>query len=168
MKTSLLNVRPTSDTRPARAMLPCLLLAGVLASLTGCSDNQDPEGARALHERLQREDYRRWRRPPGWETRRAAQSPHSDEVDLYVNPIVAAAIDAREPLAAWPEGSIIAKDGFDGDEHVLLAVMEKRADGWYWAEYYDGEARYSGEPSICVDCHRSGEDQVRAFGLPKP
>lgn len=166
MHARRLTPRTITATRSGRATLTCLLLIGGLASLIGCGDDQDPEGARVLHERLQNEDYRRWRRPPGWESRRAAQSPHSDEVDIYVNPIMAAAIDAREPLTAWPEGSIIAKDGFDGDDHVLLAVMEKRADGWYWAEYYDGEARYSGKPDICVDCHRSGEDQVRAFGLP--
>ena len=30
----------------------------------------------------------------------------------------------------------------------------------------DGRPKYSGKPSLCVDCHRSGSDFVRAFSLP--
>lgn len=45
--------------------------------------------------------------------------------------------------------------------------MEKRASGWYWAEYdSDGDPDHSGRPEICLDCHRSGSDFVRACRLP--
>jgi hypothetical protein len=70
----------------------------------------------------------------------------------------------------WPVGSIIVKDGYDGVEtdakHVLVAAMEKRDAGWYWAEWDSdsgGEATYSGVPSICTGCHETGKDFVRIW-----
>jgi len=46
--------------------------------------------------------------------------------------------------------------------------MEKRRDGWFWAEFDDdGEPKFSGRPSKCTDCHASGSDFVRAFSLPR-
>jgi hypothetical protein len=46
--------------------------------------------------------------------------------------------------------------------------MEKRGSAWFWAEYDGptGEPLYSGSPDLCVDCHASGDDLVRAFSLP--
>jgi len=84
-----------------------------------------------------------------------------------VNAVISAALAAAEPLAAWPGGSIIVKDGFSGAELEIIAIMEKRNDGWYFAEF-DAEDNpdYSGHPDICIDCHKSGSDFVRAFQLP--
>lgn len=71
------------------------------------------------------------------------------------------------PGGTWPLGSIIVKDGFNGGGYDLTAVMEKREGGWYWAEYgNDGTPLFSGQPSVCTDCHESGADMVRAFGFP--
>ena len=57
--------------------------------------------------------------------------------------------------------------GFDGSDLELVAVMEKRDDGWFYAEFDgEGEADYSGKPAVCTDCHESGDDYVRAFSLP--
>jgi hypothetical protein len=103
----------------------------------------------------------------GWPSRRASGAPHSDDVDIYVNDIVAEVLAIAEPTERWPEGSIIVKDGFDGGDLEIIAVMEKRSDGWFWAEYdSEGEPDYSGRPDICIDCHASGSDGVRAFRLP--
>jgi hypothetical protein len=143
------------------------LLLVALAVATGCGDNQDDAGARELLERVRNENYRSWSRAPGWESRRPTSAPHSDSVDIYVNETVASALDAGEPLEAWPLGAIVVKDGFSGSELELVAIMEKRSDGWYWAEYdSEGDPDYSGRPDICIDCHRRGADYVRAFGLP--
>ena len=142
------------------------LLAYGLA-LAACGDNQDDAGARELLTRVKTDQYRTWDRAPGWPSRRASSAPHSDDVDIYVNDIVAEVLALAEPTEAWPEGSIIVKDGFDGSDLEIIAVMEKRADGWYWAEYdSEGDPDYSGHPDICIDCHKSGSDGVRAFGLP--
>ncbi len=160
------GVGPPMRRSPASALASLVL---PLCLLAACGDDQDPSGARELYQRIQDENYRAWRRAPGYETRRKAQAPHADEVDIYVNDVVAAALDAGEPLEAWPEGSLVVKDGFDGDDHELVAVMEKRKDGWFWAEYFGGDdAKYSGRPDLCVDCHdRGGNDFVRAFTLPR-
>jgi len=138
-----------------------------IAFLSACGDNQDPTGVVEFWQRLQQENYRAWERAPGWETRKG--STHADGADVYVNDVVKAALDAGPPLAAWPIGSLIVKDGWDGNEFDIVAAMEKRADNeWYWAEWYgDGTAFFSGKPPKCIGCHSSGADFVRAFGFPK-
>jgi hypothetical protein len=145
-------------------LLPFLALA---LTATACGDNQDDAGARDLLSRVKADQYRTWDRAPGWASRRASSAPHSDDVDIYVNDIVAEVLAIAEPAETWPEGSIIVKDGFDGSDLEIIAVMEKRSDGWFWAEYdSEGDPDYSGHPDICIDCHKSGSDGVRAFGLP--
>ena len=66
------------------------------------------------------------------------------------------------------------KEGFSsvtGGSRKSVAIMEKRADGWFWAEYDDGgTSTYSGHPSVCVDCHAhrtSYSDWVYSFELPR-
>lgn len=168
----------TNFPRPRRTRLRpvrCGKVAGTLSkawmltllALSGCA-NQDPEGAATLWARIGDHGYRAMARAPGYEARRASDAIHADEVDVYVNPVITDAIAARAPLAAWPEGSLIVKDGWDGDELRIIAVMEKRDARWYFAEYHgDGSVAASGAPAVCVGCHRSGEDSVRAFGLPR-
>jgi hypothetical protein len=147
------------------ALLRLLTLS--LLSGFGCGDNQDDAGARALLAKVRAERYASWDRAPGYELRRSSDAPHSNAVDIYVNDRVAEVLALGEPTTAWPEESIIVKEGYDDGDLELIAVMEKRADGWFWAEYDDdGDPDYSGRPDICVDCHRSGSDYVRAFRLP--
>lgn len=143
------------------------LLTFTLLLATGCGDNQQPEAAIALYERIQQEGYQSFARAPGYETRKPSDAPHSDRVDIFINPVVADALSADEPLTNWPEGSLIVKDGYTDDgERELVAVMDKRSDGWFYAEYFDGDAKFSGKPDVCTDCHKSGADFVLAFGFP--
>jgi hypothetical protein len=144
-----------------------LIVAALLAiAAGGCGDDQDPEGAAELWDRIHAEDYRSWQRAPGYETRRDSDAPHSEAVDIYVNDVIAGALADEASITAWPTGSLIVKDGFDG-ELELVAAMEKRQDGWYWAEWDDeGASDYSGKPDVCTGCHQSGADYVRAFGFP--
>jgi hypothetical protein len=136
--------------------------------VAACGDDQDPAGAAALWDRIHAEKYRDWARAPGFEQRRSSGAAHGNAVDIYVNETVSQALRGGSALTAWPTGSLIVKDGFDDDDFELVAAMEKRADGWYWAEWdNEGDASYSGRPSLCIDCHASGADSVRAFALPK-
>lgn len=144
-----------------------LLAATLLLAACGSDKNTDEAGARALLTKINEQKYRSWPRAPGYETRRKAASPHSDEVDIYVNQPVSDVLAKKLPGGNWPVGSIIVKDGFKGSALDLIAVMEKRSDGWYWAEYgSDGTVLFSGKPGVCTDCHESGADSVRAFGFP--
>lgn len=148
------------------SLLRPLALLGATV-LVACGDNQDDAGARDLLSRVRAAEYRTWDRAPGWPERRDSGAPHSDQVDIYVNDVVAEALLTPSETRRWPEGSIIVKDGFDGSDLEIIAIMEKRSDGWYWAEYDSaGAPDYSGHPDICIDCHQSGSDLVRAFALP--
>lgn len=141
-----------------------LCLALLCAS---CRQNDDPTGADEVLARVQADEYRSWARAPGYEARVPSSAPHSDNVEIFVNDVVEAAL-ASDGLTEWPVGSIIVKDGTsDEGDLELIALMEKREDGWYWAEYDgSGAALYSGDVDVCVDCHASGGDFVRAFALP--
>ena len=144
--------------------LVCLICLGLVAS-AGCR-NQDPAGAAALWDEVHAADYRSWERAPGYPAR-APSSVHGREMDIFVNDVISEALAAGEPLAAWPEGALIVKDGYDQGALTLLAIMEKREDGWFWAEYQeDGEVEESGSPRNCIKCHDAGDDYVRAFKLP--
>jgi len=146
-----------------------LVLAAVcLVTAIGCGDDQDPEGAEALWERIHDEDYRSWSRAPGYESRKPSAAAHGNMVDIYVNEVVADVFAAGEPITAWPDGALIVKDGFDDGDFELVAAMEKRGADWYWVEWdAEGASTHSGKPAVCTDCHRSGADYVRAFGFPE-
>lgn len=150
------NVKPYSFATP---LLFCLL---------ACSDNQDPEGADALWEQIHEANYQGYARAPGYDTRQPSDAPHSDNVEIFINETVVDALTNGE-LSSWPEGSLIVKDGYTDDgAHKLVAAMEKRSDGWFWAEWdAEGDAEYSGKPDVCIDCHASGSDFVLAFGFGK-
>jgi hypothetical protein len=133
-----------------------------LVAAAGCGDDQDPQGAVELWDKIHAEKYQTWKRAPGYETRKPTNAPHSDEVDIFVNATMDQAL--TQFAETYPEGSLIVKDGYSGSDHSLVAAMEKRAGTWYWAEWDSdsgGQATYSGAPAICTDCHSSGRDFVR-------
>lgn len=156
-----------------KALRP-LISALTVGCLCACGDNQDPEGAQELLDRIRALDYTAtFAKAPGYETRRPSNTAHSEFSDIFVNPVVQNAIDEGATLTEWPLDSLIVKDGYDGSELSLIAVMEKREGGWYWAEYLDpdeadGGVKFSGHPAVCIDCHAIAResDYTRAFALP--
>lgn len=142
---------------------------GLALVAAGCSDdgNDEPEKAKALWDEIHAIDYRSLARAPGYETRKPSSGPHGGAVDVYVNDVVTKAL-ATPGTTAWPEGSLVVKDGWEGTSLAYVAVMKKQGGAWFWAEWEgDGSTKYSGSPDVCTDCHRSGADFVRAFSLPK-
>src|SRR5690606_14195265 len=99
-------------------------------ALTGCGDDQMPEDGRALYDRSMAERYQSFRRAPGYESPQPSNAPHSDDTQVFVNGVVADALDAGEPITSWPVGSLIVKDGYSGGELDIIAAIDKRADGW--------------------------------------
>lgn len=154
--------------RAARSRLGVISIAALSAFALGCGDDQDPAGAQELWDRVHAENYRTWQRAPGFEARRDSNAPHGGASEIFLNPTMAEAVAAG--VTTFPVGALIVKDGYDGLEsdatHKLVAAMEKREAGWYWAEWDSdsgGEATYSGSPSICTGCHESGKDFVRIW-----
>lgn len=143
--------------------LGIVALAGV-----GCGDNQEPQAADDFWSRIQASNYQSWSRPPGYETRQPSSAPHGNSNEIFVNPVIQAVLTEAKPLAEWPLDSWVIKAGYDDDALFLVASMEKRADGWFWAEYDEaGSAAYSGKPDLCIDCHSAGSDYMQAFVLPQ-
>ena len=147
----------------ARTCLRAFAHAAVALGLTACTDNEDPESAAVVWELIHVEGYRAWERAPGYPGRHPSNAPHGGSVEIFVNDTVAHAL-AADAGQSWPVGSLIVKDGFEDGDLALIAVMHKRVDGWFWAEYdAEGNPAYSGTPELCIDCHASGDDSVRAF-----
>jgi len=153
--------------RPLESASLFTLAIVAAAALAGCGDNQDPTGADAFWAKIHDQGYSSFAHAPGYATRQPTDAPHGDEVIIYLDPTIEAAL-AGPAIQAWPVGSLIVKDGYTSGEVTVVAAMEKREDGWYWAEWHsDGTAKYSGKPETCTGCHGSGSDFVRAFALPK-
>ncbi len=144
---------------------PLLLLFCV-----ACGDDQAPAEAAELFQRINDLDYRSFATAPGYETPQPSNTQHSDLSQVFINDVVENALNASEPISEWPVGSLIVKDGFEDDNSLdLIAAMEKRDDGWFWAEWLDppdSDSAFSGKPDVCIDCHSAGSDFVFAFGLP--
>jgi hypothetical protein len=132
-------------------------------TLMACRQNDDPEGAKALFAKVNAGAGFRaapWRRAPDFPERKPSFTAHSRQVEIWVNEPMAKTLDGESgaPPAEWPVGSIVVKEGFDnGGDRALVAIMEKRSDGWHWVELDgDGESLWSatnGKPDICIGCH---------------
>ncbi len=160
------------ETAPGAQAYPWLMRRllwawGCAGIVIGCGgDDLDEAGARELWQRLQAADYRAWQRAPGWEERRPTVSAHGHTADIFINPVLTAALD-QSGLDAWPVDSLLVKDSYRGDALHLIAAMEKRSARWYYAEWdARGGAKYAGSPEVCLDCHGSAPDRVFALTLP--
>ena len=145
-----------------------VLLIGLVLVTSGCRDDQAPDEAAELWGRIHDVNYSSWERAPGYATRMPTEAPHSDAVEIFINDVMVSALSGPA-ITAWPDGSLIVKDGYDSDGALdRVAAMEKRGSEWFWVEWEeDGESLYSGKPGICTDCHAPGADGVRAFGFPQ-
>lgn len=148
----------------AIAILACCL--GWLSM--SCSSDEpsgDPDAVQLLAS-VRADHYEGWARPAGWEMRRPGVSLHGDQVDIFFNSIMANA-SMQVGLSEWPVGSMIVKDGYRAAEPTLIAVMEKRDSGWFFAEYTAvGQVRAAGRPDACVTCHSDAHDLVYSALLP--
>jgi hypothetical protein len=127
-------------------------LLAVVLLLAACGDDQDPGGAKELWDRIHAQAYPSWRRPPSYPVRTASFTLHGDQVEIFINPVMTKALGTS--LTAWPEGAIIVKDIYASGKLVQVAAMEKRKEGWFWAEWSaSGDSIYSGKPKVCVSCH---------------
>lgn len=143
-----------------------LAWALMISGLTGCFDRSaeaeaDAE-ARALRQSLV-DEYAEWPRMPGFEYTRASMGPHGLEVDIFINGILdeAARGDAAPP---WPVGSQAVKMSYVDDTPWVLSMMEKRADGWFFAQFTaDGrliEAGSTASDAMCLECHTTERDSL--------
>lgn len=154
--------------------------------LVGCRQNDDPEAAKALYAKVTAGAGFRaapWRRAPDFPHRTPSFTAHSREVEIWINEPMVKALDGVDPpkprgndpsVREWPVGSIVVKEGFSGDKRQIVAIIEKREDGWHWIET-DGEgaplwSAANGKPDICIECHDNRaqySDWVYSVELPR-
>lgn len=161
-----------------------LLLALALTLPAACGFDQDHDGAKQRYRdfAIRERGYHDWASPPGFADKRTSHTLHSDAVRIYVSDEGAAAMqdcaayyrthpdptglgpyfripEGSAAATAWPDGTVFIKEGFDGAELAIVALMHKRDGAWFYAEYDgDGEVLFSGRPDICVDCHAGAKD----------
>ena len=96
---------------------------------------------------------------------------HADAVEVFVSPEIGDALAGPTPVLQWPVGSVIVEEGYSDGNLSLVAVIEKHAEGWFWAEFdRDGAPLYSGHPPYCLHCHdkrKDYSDWVYSFELPR-
>jgi hypothetical protein len=91
--------------------------------------------------------------------------PHAGKTKLvYGNDLAAKAWKGTEPL---PLGSLVVKTSGPASKPGLVALMEKRSTGWYYAEYLpNGKGGYTlafggpGKQALCADCHGNAENDA--------
>jgi hypothetical protein len=91
--------------------------------------------------------------------------PHAGKTKVvYGNAIAAKAWKGTAPL---PLGSLVVKTTGPANKPMLVALMEKRQDGWYYAEYLpNSKGGYNlafggpGKQALCVDCHGNAESDA--------
>lgn len=143
-----------------RAVRVMVALGGLLAG--GCADESwqveaDREAAALLAE-VQAADYRSWAPMPGFAGAQPSRSPHGNAVEVFVNRVLADAIEAGPP---WPDGSVVVKDGYDGDRQIGRAIMRKSGGAWFFSNFTaDDRLIAASDGPGCVDCHGAGRDQL--------
>jgi hypothetical protein len=143
------------------------------ALLGGCEDNnRAATSAKELWSRVQ-PVYTSWSSPSAFKELRPSETLHKRKVRVFFNDLMqphhvdretcqqradegvsGGVIIAQAGLTEWPLGSVIVKEGHD-DGLEIIAMMEKRDHGWFYAEYdASGEVLFSGKsPQLCVSCH---------------
>lgn len=144
----------------AGCLAGCLL--GCLVGAMGCGEQSEQvefdRQAHALLADVRAAEYQDWAPMPGFETRQPSRSPHGNAVDIFINGALADALAASPP---WPDGSIVVKDGHDGDRQIGRAIMRKSGGEWFFANFtVDDDLIAAGPDAGCRTCHDDGVDQL--------
>ncbi|WP_084542162.1 cytochrome P460 family protein [Calidithermus chliarophilus] len=96
--------------------------------------------------------------------------PHAGQQKVvYANPVAAREWKGGKAL---PLGSIVVKTTGPASAPTLIAVMEKRAEGWYYEEYLPEAGKYvlkfggPGKQQLCVGCHTGAKAKDYLFTRP--
>jgi hypothetical protein len=129
--------------------------------------------AQAALEEVREMNYRAWSRPPLAEDeslRMRAAGPHGAFVEVFLDPMLTAALASMETLTAWPVGAVAVAEGYDDEvatEPSLYSIGNKQGNGWIWAQVDgDGTGLAYGRPDDCISCHFSGMDRIFSVDLP--
>ena len=162
-------------------LLKIAMIVAVVAVIHSCKDDDDdtppaPSADESLYDEITASGYSFYQ--GGVILAAASASPHGP-FKLRFNATALAVLDSTGELPsgnAFPSGSILVKEVYDGLDLDLYAVMKKdptnsnSGAGWVWAEYdSDGTVitSISSSGTACVSCHDDtpNRDLVRTFDL---
>lgn len=152
-----------------------LSMALAVFAFSGCADeSREAEADREAQALLAEvaDDYAGWATMPGFDARRASASPHGNAVEIYVNAVLDEALtaaieaDGHDASGPWPAGSIVVKDGYDGDTLITRSLLHKTPEGWFFA-LFDAEDAIvdAGRDIHCLDCHSDGRDRLLSLDV---
>lgn len=114
------------------------------------------------------QSYRSWQTAPGHQTPQPATGPHGVKDQVFINETIVGTLEG--PAAtAWPVGSAIVKDVYNGSGTItILEYMQRTDGGWYYASFdFSGGVVTEGvNIERCQNCHGEGSDSVFTFKLP--
>lgn len=140
-----------------------LAACGSPKSSDSAAPGADPDEARAaeLWDTLEGADT--WSQVDAWLGVQPSDTLHDAYTQVWWNDTAFDHVSAGGG-GDMPAGSIVYKKSYsdaDGATETGSTVMEKTAEGWFWASYEpDGTVRLAGEPSLCIDCHAAGQDSI--------
>lgn len=148
-----------------------VLILNIALSFMTLADVNDAD---ELYNRINLQSYREFARPSGFENRTQsdAEIQHFFKqpltVDIYINKIIDEAL-TKDSINEWPPGSLLVKDAFLDNKLELTSVMEKRENGWFYAEWNArGVAKAAGySVPDCIRCHASGDDMLQSIHFPQ-
>ena len=152
--------------RPSIALATVLLLA--LSTLSACGASEEETTSTNLWAKINKDRYRTFSKAPEWPTRRTSDSSiHAGTAEIYANRLFQEEYCKNDSLNSWPVGTLIVKEGFDGDTVKVIAAMSKTAEGvWDFAEWDNAGAPID-SGAKCLSCHKSGNDYVKGFRFPQ-
>jgi hypothetical protein len=154
-----------------------IFLFTIILVIHSCKkEDKDTDADQALYNEVKASGYTYYQN--GVTLAGAPQSPHGS-FKLRFNSVANAALDSTGELpagSAFPTGSVIVKEVYDGSSLHLYAVMKKdpsnenAGSGWLWAELNtDGSTEHSTgkKGDGCVSCHSNSpnRDFSRTFDL---
>jgi hypothetical protein len=157
-------------------MKPLSLIIAILIALVCCTKKQGKNPAlaftdMALLDSCKNQDHRYYQNN-GAILLSGASGPHGT-FKLRFNSVAFKALTNNGKLpveGSFPEGSLVIKDVYNGNDISVYAFMYKRSGSWLWAEVKpDKQVLYSvnKNPSGCTGCHSQtgNRDLVVSFNF---
>ncbi len=129
----------------------------------------EPDSAAIFSEITDVDSYSEWSIWPGKEAMEEGTGVHGEYVTVYVSDNALPAAETGEET--MPDGTMVVKEGFNGDEELTGIYLMYKVEGydpenndWFWAAYSpEGNINAEGKVDGCINCHEREQDADYLF-----